>query len=94
MIDMERLVKDGFKIIDGVLRDRYGNHVEGGPIYVKDKSGWGVPATEYGFDSWDLSSYTIKKSTHYDEWYLVKNGYNEICKLRHLGGENWQPYWL
>ena len=87
MVDMNELVRNGFKIVDGRLCDRYGSAVTGN-VRVQE-FGWGSPCTEYHFDDYSLHEYTIEKSVHYDEWYLKKNGYQQVCRLRHLGGKNW-----
>ena len=60
-----------------------------GTIRVRE-FGWGSPCTEYHFDDYDLHEYSIVKAVHYDEWYLKKNGYQEVCSLRYLGGKNWE----
>ena len=89
MVDFERLAADGFKLLGGRLYDRYGCVVE----YSCDvrEFGWGSPCNEYHFTDYALSEYSIVKATQYDEWYL-KKGYMEICRLRHLGGKNWETF--
>lgn len=90
MFDMDELVKKGFKIKDGILYDRYGSCIDGGPVKVRE-FGWGAPGTQYHFDHCRLSNFSIEKEVHYDEWYL-KNQYQKICRLRYLGGLNWEKY--
>ena len=91
MFDLERLSKNGFKIINGSLRDRYGCSIPGCISDVVE-FGWGSPCIEYHFTNYELNEYSIVKSVHYDEWYLKKNGYTEICKLRYLGDKSWETY--
>lgn len=90
MIDIEKYAKDGFKLMDGKLYSRYGSTLEYG--MGVQPFGWGTPCTEYRFSNYDLHAYSIVKSVHSDEWYLMKDGYVKICVLRHLGGENWETY--
>ena len=84
-IDMEKLARDGFKIVDGLLCDRWGGTI--GPVRV-NSFGWSSPCTEYHFDEYSVRDYTIKKETQYDNWYLAK-GYSKICDLYYYGGKNW-----
>ena len=83
MIDIEKLARDGFKIIDGVLcyRDRT---LIPGLIRVNE-----FYNDQYHFDDYSLNDYKIEKAVQYDEWYL-KKGTQEICHLRYLGGKNWE----
>ena len=85
-INMEKLAREGFKIVDGVLCDRFGGIV--GAVVRVTSVGWGSPCTEYRFDEYSLRDYTIKKETQYDNWYLAK-GYSKICDLYYYGGKNW-----
>ena len=88
MLNMNELIRNGFKIVDGRLCDRYGSSICGN-IRVRE-FGLGTPCIEYHFDDYDLHEYSIVKAVHYDEWYLKKNGYQEVCRLHHLGGNNWE----
>ena len=90
MVNMEELIRNGFKIINGRLCDRYGNAL--GAIDVQEFD-WGKPCLEYRFDAYELHDYKIKRDVHYDRWCLVK-GYTEICELRYLGGKNWMSKFL
>jgi hypothetical protein len=69
MLDMEKMAKGGFKIIDGRLCDNIGCWI--GNIRVEE-FGWGSPCTEYHFSDYELHEYSIEKSVYYDEWYLKK----------------------
>ena len=44
-INMEKLAREGFKIVDGVLCDRFGGIV--GAVVRVTSVGWGSPCTEY-----------------------------------------------
>ena len=88
MVNMNELVRSGFKIVDGKLCDLYGSPI-GGTIRVEE-FGWGNPGTVYRFTDYELHDYSIEKSVHYDEWYLIKDGYQKVCRLSHLGGKNWR----
>lgn len=90
MIDIEELARKGFKIIDGRLCYKDGTMVAG--LYRVNEFGWGSPCTEYHFDDYSLHEYTIEKAVQCDDWYLKKNGYQEICRLRHSGGKNWETF--
>lgn len=92
MVNFEKLAMDGFKLLNGRIYDRYGASVLEYDAGVRE-FGWGTPCSEYRFTNYDYNSYSIVKSVQYDEWYLKKNGYTEICRLRHLGGENWETYY-
>ena len=91
MVNMQELVRDGFKIINGRLCDRYGNS-KFGAVDVFE-FGWGKPCTEYKFDLYELKDYVIRKDVHYDRWCLVR-GYTEVCELKYLGGKNWMSKFL
>ena len=93
MINMEELIRDGFKIINGRLCNRYGNAPVGSGAIDVLETGWSKPCLEYRFDSYGLNDYKIKRDIHYDRWCLVK-GYTEICELRYLGGKNWMSKFL
>lgn len=92
MIDFEKLARQGFKLQNGRIYDKYSASVLFYDAEVYE-FGWSSPCTEYHFTNYELSSYTIVKSVHYDEWYLKKNGYTDVCRLRHLGGRNWETYY-
>lgn len=93
MIDFEKLANEGFKLLNGQIYNRYGTIVLEYNANVT-QFGWGTPCTEYRFTNYDYSSYSIERSTQYhDEWYLKKDGYRNICRLRYLGGENWETYY-
>lgn len=83
MVDLEKLALDGFKLLNGRIYDRYGASVLEYDASVREGRG------EYHFTNYSYSAYSIVKSVHYNEWYL-KKGYSEVCRLRHLGGENWE----
>lgn len=92
MLDLDYLAKAGFKLLNGKIYDKYGSSVLEYNADIR-AFGWGSPCNEYHFINYELSSYSIVKSPHYDEWYLKKNGYTEVCRLRHLGGENFETYY-
>ena len=83
MVDLEKMSLDGFKLLNGRIYDRYGASVLEYDASVRKECG------EYHFTNYSYSAYSIVKSVHYDEWYL-KKGYLEVCRLRYLGGENWE----
>lgn len=89
MIDLERAARDGFKLLNGEIRDKYNSVTLEYDARVQP-FGWGSPCTEYRFTNYALSAYSIVKSTQWDEWYLMKDGYTRICTLRYLGGECWE----
>ncbi|MBQ7761479.1 MAG: hypothetical protein IJ400_05425 [Clostridia bacterium] len=75
-----------FEIRDGVFYSysAWGN-------YRVQKFGWG--GDEYkviGMGADYDPGYSVEKDT-YGDWYL-KKGYEKICRLTHLGGENWRKY--
>lgn len=91
--DLSALAKEGFKIIDGKLYNKYGNSISYNDFKLLE-FGWGNPCTIYRFSDFDYSEYTIEKATHYDVWYLKKNGYIEVCKMRKIGPKDFEtvPY--
>lgn len=93
MIDLEKAARQGFKIKDGRIYDKYGSSVLEYDASVRE-FGWGSPCREYHFTNYELNAYTIERSVQYDEWYLKKNGYTEVCRLRHLGGTSWETYYV
>ena len=88
MININELIQNGFKIVDGILCDRFCSTIVG-CVRVQEY-GWSSPCTEYKFDHYDLNDYSIKCNT-YGEWYLMR-GYQEICRLSYNGGKNWEKY--
>jgi len=84
-MDMMDLVRNGIKIIDGILCNRYGSTISG-CIRVKE-FGWGSPCTEYHFDDYAYNDYSIKQDS-YGAWHLM-HGYTEVCRLNYYGGKNW-----
>ena len=87
--DLVALAREGFKIINGRLCDKYGNSLSYDNFRLEE-FGWGTPCTEYHFDDFDYSEYTIEKAVHYDEWYLKKNGYTQVCKMRKIGPKDFE----
>jgi len=91
MIDLEKLAQEGFRIVNGILCDKY-RTILPGCVRVRE-FGWGTPCTEYHFDDYSLNDYKIVKSVQYDEWYL-KKGLREVCRLTYLGGKDWKTYYF
>ena len=77
MVDFYDLARQGFKIIDGRLCNSYGVTISYSNFKLNE-FGWSSPCTEYHFDDFDYRDYSIVKAVHYDEWYLVKNGYERV----------------
>ena len=93
MIDFDKLAKEGFKLLNGRIYDKWGSSVLEYDAELRE-FGWTTPCAEYHFTNYALSAYSIVKSTQYDEWYLMKNGYTEVCRLRYLGGKDWETYYI
>ena len=92
MINLDKIAKDGIRISDdGKIYNKYGTTVRVYDATVFE-FGWFRPGCEYHFNNYELSEYSIVKSTQWDEWYLKKNDTIEICRLRHLGGKNWETF--
>ena len=81
-MNFEDYIKDDFEIRDGWF------WASGWISYRVQKFGWGgneykVIGTGGDYDP----GYSVDTDA-YGDWYL-KKGYEKICRLTHLGGENW-----
>lgn len=86
MVDFYALISDGFCIKNGELCDKYGSR-----LYVKIREPQWSSGNKYVFDDYSLNDYSIEKGSWGDTWYL-KRGYQEVCKLEHLGGLNFRTF--
>ncbi|MBQ2809851.1 MAG: hypothetical protein IKA43_04920 [Clostridia bacterium] len=81
-MSFEEFIKQPFEIVNGRFESKgsaWGN-------YTVQKFGWG--GNEYKISGdYSANEYSIDTDA-YGDWYL-KKGYQEICRLYHLGGENW-----